>query len=134
MKADLLIHSMAEFEPILTGALTIAGARNIVEIGAEFGGTTPIFAAHAAANGGTLTSVDPAPKQEFLDWVAANPHVRHVDAPSLEVIEDLENIDAWIIDGDHKHPLLASLEQNRLLNYLRVLDMQDEAAALRSAA
>lgn len=99
--ADLLIHSMAEFEPLLTGALTIAEAANIVEIGAEFGGTTPIFAAHAAAHGGTLTSVDPTPKREFLDWVAANPHVRHVAAPSLDVIEDQKGVDAWVIDGDH---------------------------------
>ena len=99
--ADLLIHSMAEFEPILTGALTIAGAANLVEIGAEFGGTTPIFAAHAASRNGTLTSIDPTPKPEFLAWVAANPHVRHIAAPSLEVIEDIHGTDAWIIDGDH---------------------------------
>lgn len=99
--ADLLIHSMSEFEPLLTGALTIAQAANIVEIGAEFGGTTPIFAAHAASKGGTLTSIDPAPKQEFLDWVAANPHVRHVAAPSLDVIDDQSAVDAWVIDGDH---------------------------------
>lgn len=99
--ADLLIHSMAEFEPILTGALQIAGAANIVEIGAEFGGTTPRLAAHAQSLGGTLTSIDPAPKPEFLDWVAANPHVRHVAAPSLESIERLADIDGWVIDGDH---------------------------------
>jgi hypothetical protein len=99
--ADLLIHSMAEFEPILTGALTIAGAAHIVEIGAEFGGTTPRLAAHAQSMGGTLTSIDPSPKREFIDWVAANPHVRHIAAPSLEAIETLSGIDAWVIDGDH---------------------------------
>lgn len=99
--AELLIHSMAEFEPILTGALAIAGAANIVEIGAEFGGTTPRLAAHAQTFGGTLTSIDPTPKQEFLDWVAENDHVRHLAAPSLDVIETLGAIDAWVIDGDH---------------------------------
>lgn len=99
--ADLLIHSMAEFEPIMMEALAIAEAANIVEIGAEFGGTTPLLAAHAAAMGGTLTSIDPAPKQEFLDWVAANRHVRHIAEPSLEAIDGLQGIDAWTIDGDH---------------------------------
>lgn len=99
--ADLLIHSMAEFEPILTASLAIAGAANIVEIGAEFGGTTSLLAAHAAAMGGTLTSIDPSPKQEFLDWAAANPHVRHVAAPSLDAIDEMRDIDAWTIDGDH---------------------------------
>ncbi|HYZ48875.1 MAG TPA: class I SAM-dependent methyltransferase [Sphingomonas sp.] len=99
--ADLLIHSMAEFEPLLTGVLTIAGAANLVEIGAEFGGTTPIFAAHAAAMGGSLTSIDPSPKREFLDWLAGHPHVRHVAALSLEAIEAMQGVDAWIVDGDH---------------------------------
>ena len=99
--ADLLIHSMAEFEPILTGALQIAGAANIVEIGAEFGGASARLAAHAQAHGGWLTSIDPSPKREFLDWVAANPHIRHVAAPSLESIETCGGTDAWVIDGDH---------------------------------
>lgn len=99
--ADLLIHSMAEFAPILSGALQIAEAANIVEIGAEFGGTTPLLAGHARERGGTLTSIDPAPKQEFIDWVAANPHVRHLAAPSLDVIDDCAGVDAWFIDGDH---------------------------------
>lgn len=99
--ADLLIHSMAEFAPIISGALQIAEVKNIVEIGAEFGGTTPLLAEHARANGGALTSIDPAPKQEFLDWAAANPHVRHLAAASLEVIDGCEQVDAWVIDGDH---------------------------------
>ncbi len=98
---DLLIHSMAEFEPILTTSLAIAGAAHIVEIGAEFGGTTPRLAAHAEVMGGTLTSIDPAPKQAFIDWVADNPHVRHIARPSLEAISGLRDIDAWVIDGDH---------------------------------
>lgn len=99
--ADLLIHSMSEFQPIIAGALQIADVANIVEIGAEFGGTTPLLAARAAEAGGTLVSIDPAPKQEFLDWTAANPHVRHLAAPSLDVIDDCRDVDAWFIDGDH---------------------------------
>ncbi len=98
---DLLIHSMAEFAPIITGALHISETVNIVEIGAEFGGTTALLAERALAKGGQLTSIDPAPKQAFIDWIAANPHVRHLAAPSLEVVEQCESIDAWFIDGDH---------------------------------
>ena len=99
--ADLLIHSMAEFAPIIGGALQIAEAANIVEIGAEFGGTTASLADYAGSRGGTLTSIDPSPKREFTDWVAANPHVRHLAAPSLDVIGDCMQVDAWFIDGDH---------------------------------
>ena len=99
--ADLLIHSMAEFEPLLTGALAIAGARNIVEIGAEHGGATARLAAHAAERGGTLTSIDPDPKPDFIAWVGTQTHVRHLGAPSLQVIDGLADVDAWVIDGDH---------------------------------
>lgn len=98
---DLLIHSMAEFAPIITGALNIAGVRDIVEIGAEFGGMTMVLADHADARGGQLTSIDPTPKPEFLEWVAANGHVRHDARPSLEALAEMRAADAWVIDGDH---------------------------------
>lgn len=98
---ELLIHSMSEFSDIILEALAIADAGKIVEIGAEFGGMSTLLADHAEARGGRLTSIDPTPKQEFLDWVAARDHVRHVAKPSLEAIADHDDVDAWVIDGDH---------------------------------
>jgi hypothetical protein len=97
----LLIHSMSEFGDLILPALDIAGAREIVEIGAEFGGTSQALADRAAANDGRLTSIDPAPKPEFLDWAAATPAVRHLAIPSLDAFAELADVDAWIIDGDH---------------------------------
>ncbi len=101
--SDLLIHSMSEFSTLILGCLDKAGAREIVEIGAEFGGMSQHLATHAAAAGGRLTSIDPAPKQQFLDWVAASPQVRHIAAPSLEAMPALSGVDAWVIDGDHNY-------------------------------
>ena len=101
MMAELLIHSMKEFEGIILPALEAAGAREIVEIGAEYGGMSQLLADHAEAQGGRLTSIDPAPKAEFLDWVADRPAVRHVAALSLEAIAEQTDVDAWIVDGDH---------------------------------
>lgn len=100
---DLLIHSMAEFADVIRACLDTAGARTIVEIGAEFGGMSQHLATHASAVGGTLTSIDPAPKPEFLAWVAANPQVRHDPRPSLEAMPDQADVDAWVIDGDHNY-------------------------------
>lgn len=100
---NLLIHSMTEFWDIILGTLHAAGARNLAEIGAEFGGTSQHLAAYARATGGTLTSIDPEPKQEFLDWVRQTPEVRHVALPSLEAMPALAEIDAWVIDGDHNY-------------------------------
>ena len=98
---DLLIHSMSEFQDIILNGLAIAGARTIAEIGAEYGGMSSLLGVYVEEQGGSLTSIDPCPKPEFLHWVAGAPHVRHVGAPSLEAIGTLSNVDAWLIDGDH---------------------------------
>lgn len=98
---DLLLHSMSEFSSLIVDALDIVEARAIVEIGAEYGGLTQILAERAADMGGTLTAIDPAPKQEFLDWAARNPHVTHVARPSLAALPDMAQVDAWMVDGDH---------------------------------
>lgn len=101
MMAELLIHSMAEFRDIILPALAAADAKEIVEVGAEFGGMTQLLAGFAEAGGGRLTSIDPAPKQEFIDWAEAHPSVRHVPQLSLAAIPEQRGVDAWIVDGDH---------------------------------
>jgi hypothetical protein len=98
---DLLIHSMSTFSDIIFDALRIADARQIVEIGSEFGGMSQNLEAFAADAGGRLTTIDPAPKAEFTEWAARATALRHIAAPSLDTIRTLAEIDAWIIDGDH---------------------------------
>lgn len=101
---NLLIHSMAEFAPsIILPCLETAGVSEITEIGAEFGGMSFLLAEYCAQAGGKLTSIDPTPKPEFLDWVAAHPEVAHIDKPSLEALKPLPAADAWIVDGDHNY-------------------------------
>ncbi len=97
----LLIHSMSEFSDIIVNAMSIASASQITEIGAEYGGMTSVLADYAEANDGHLFSVDPTPKQEFLDWVDAHKQVSHIAKPSLEAFSDLKDIDVWLVDGDH---------------------------------
>jgi hypothetical protein len=99
--SNLLIHSMSEFSDIIVEALDLAQARDVVEIGAEFGGMSFVLADYAAAQGGRLTSIDPCPKKEFTDWVAEHPEVRHIAKASLEAFDELAGVDAWVIDGDH---------------------------------
>ncbi|WP_426436198.1 class I SAM-dependent methyltransferase [Bradyrhizobium genosp. P] len=60
-----------------------------------------LLAEHCKVRGGQLTSIDPAPKREFLDWLTANPHVRHLAKTSLEAFGELDAADAWVVDGDH---------------------------------
>lgn len=99
--ADLLIHSMSEFSDIILEALALAEVRNVVEIGAEFGGMTSVLADYAVAKNGSLTSIDPSPRPAFIDWLEAAPHVRHIAKPSLQALDEIADADAWVIDGDH---------------------------------
>ncbi|HEX8414204.1 MAG TPA: class I SAM-dependent methyltransferase [Sphingomicrobium sp.] len=99
----LLIHSMSELSEIILSALDTAGATNVVEIGAEFGGMSQLLADFTAERGGTLTSIDPCVKPEFTAWLSQNPSVRHVAQPSLDAIPSQGGVDAWIVDGDHNY-------------------------------
>lgn len=99
--SDLLIHSMAEFSDIILEALELIGAREIAEIGAEFGGMSSVLADFAAAHQGRLSSVDPCPKNAFVAWAAEHPDVRHIAKTSFEAFRELSDVDAWVIDGDH---------------------------------
>jgi hypothetical protein len=98
---ELLIHSMSEFADIIVEALDLAGAREVVEIGAEYGGMTAILAARADSDGGSLVTIDPQPKPEFRQWLHTQPRVRHIGKPSLEALPSVPAADAWLIDGDH---------------------------------
>lgn len=95
------IYSMANFGDLILDTLRIAEVRDIVEIGADFGEMSDLLADYTASAGGSLTSVDPEPRDEFLAWIAANPHVKHIAQPSLEALGHVTAGDAWIVDGDH---------------------------------
>jgi hypothetical protein len=98
---ELLLHSMAAFADIIVAVLEASDARHVTEIGAEYGGMSTLLAYHVAERGGRLTSIDPAPKPEFLAWAAGAPHVRHIARPSLAALDEVADVDAWLIDGDH---------------------------------
>jgi hypothetical protein len=104
---DLLIHSLSEFAWLVLPCLEQAGARHVVEIGAEYGGMSQHLGDHCARHGGRLTSIDPSPKPEFLDWVAGASHVEHLAETSLEALPKLSDVDAYVIDGDHNYYTVA---------------------------
>ncbi|QIG79725.1 class I SAM-dependent methyltransferase [Stakelama tenebrarum] len=101
--SNLLIHSMSEFSDLILGSMHAAGTRSIVEVGAEFGGMSHQLAAYAEATGGSLTSIDPAPKAGFAEWAAGNVHVTHVADTSHRAMPGMTDVDAWVIDGDHNY-------------------------------
>lgn len=119
--AELLIHSLSEFAWLVLPCLETADARHIVAIGTEFGGMSQHLADYCAAHDGHLTSIDPAPKPEFLTWVAGQPHVTHIADPSLDALPRLAQVDAFIIDGDHNYYTVA-----RELRFALAISQRDE--------
>jgi hypothetical protein len=97
----LLIHSVSEFSDLILEALKLADAKTVIEIGAEYGGMSALLAESCRARGGQFTTIDPAPKREFHDWLSANPDVRHLAKTSLAAFDDISEADAWLVDGDH---------------------------------
>ena len=83
--SDLLIHSMSEFSSLILPCLEEMKARDIVEIGSEFGGMSRVLGQWAQEHNGSLTCIDPEPAKGFADWVSSAPHLRHVAQPSLEM-------------------------------------------------
>jgi hypothetical protein len=118
--SNLLIHSMSEFSDIILGCMHAADARNLVEVGAEFGGMSQQLAAFAQIKGGHLTSLDPAPQPEFIGWAQGCASVTHIPQPSLEAMPGLSNVDAWVIDGDHNYYTV--FNELRIANELALRD------------
>ena len=100
------LYSLVFFREILLAALDRAGARRIVEIGAEYGAFTQELCDHARRTGGQLITIDPAPRPqavEFFEQHRDDPHFRFLEKPSLEALASIAGIDAYLIDGDHNY-------------------------------
>jgi hypothetical protein len=106
MTESPFLYSLACFREFLLEALDRAGARRIVEIGAEYGEFTQELCDHARRTGGQLITIDPAPQPHALEFFKRHrddPHFRFLKQASLEALTTLADIDAYIIDGDHNY-------------------------------
>jgi hypothetical protein len=99
--SQLYLHSMANFDPIIEGALDIVGARHIVEIGAEGAIFSSFLAEYAQANGGDVRCVDPAPSDALRDLGAREAGVTLLERYSPPALDELQDADTFFLDGDH---------------------------------
>src|SRR5579859_85597 len=106
MSDNLYLYTLATFRELIFSALEIAGAKKIVEVGSEHGEFTRELVAYAERNGGRLTSIDPSPRTQALEFVASHkdlPHFQFLQKPSLEALGSVDAADAFIVDGDHNY-------------------------------
>ncbi len=100
---ELLLHSLATFDPLITELLDVAGARSVVEIGGEGGLFTRQLVDWAERVDGSVHCVDPAPSQLLARLATRAERLTLLEEPSPAALDLLPFLDAYIVDGDHNH-------------------------------
>jgi SAM-dependent methyltransferase len=106
MTEPLIAYSLSNFREIILGCLDRSGARNIVEIGSEYGAFTQELSDHARRVGGRLISIDPAPQPAAVEFAERQKDANHftfLRKTSLEAIDTLGEVDVYVVDGDHNY-------------------------------
>jgi Methyltransferase domain len=115
---ELLLHSLAEFDPLITELLDLVEARSVVEIGGEGGLFTQQLVAWAEGVDGAVQCVDPLPSDELQALAQQEARLTLVKEPSPDALGTLAPADAFVIDGDHNYHTV-SAELRALLPLLR---------------
>lgn len=100
---QLLLHSLATFDPLIVDLLDATGARGVAEIGGEGGSFTEQLVDWAARSDGSVHCVDPAPSQHLERLADAADHLTLVNESSPAALASLPPLDAYVLDGDHNH-------------------------------
>jgi hypothetical protein len=118
---------MANFDPIIGGALDVVGARRIVEVGAEGAIFSSFLADYAAAKGGDVRCVDPAPSDALRDLGQREAGVTLLEEYSPAALDQLQDADAYFLDGDHNWHIVSG-ELRAIRD--RLLDADQPAIAI----
>ena len=90
------------WQPVVEPLLDAAGARTVVEIGAERGLTTGRLLAWSARTGATVHAIDPGPQFDVARWeLEHGERFRMHRARSLDALGRVGAVDAALVDGDH---------------------------------
>jgi hypothetical protein len=101
-------YSLGNFFEIWGACFEVAGARSVIEVGAERGRLTQELLKWAAPTGARVTAIEPAPVSDLLELVEAHPDLEVVEETSLEALERLPIADAIVLDGDHNYYTLSN--------------------------
>ncbi|RVU04468.1 class I SAM-dependent methyltransferase [Novosphingobium umbonatum] len=101
--SEAFLHSVAEYASLIVDCLAMARAREVVEVTQAPGGIARQIVPYLEQYDGRLTVIDPAPDAEFLHWQMLQPQVISVAAHSLDAVGLQNDVDAWILDGDHNY-------------------------------
>jgi hypothetical protein len=98
---DCTLANLAEF---VFACLEAAGARSVVEVGAEYGFFTRELLDWAADHDvERVAAIDPEPRPQLQQLATERKDLELIVAKSSEALPDFELTDAVIIDGDHNY-------------------------------
>jgi len=100
---ELLLHSLASFEPLITDVLDATGATQVAEVGGEGGTFTGRLVEWADRVGGTVHCVDPAPSPQLVRLAEDAERLHLLRGASPAALERLPALGAYVLDGDHNH-------------------------------
>lgn len=102
--ADFLLHSMAEFKPVFEQVFEIKKPKKILEIGSEYGGSTKVLLDYAKKNNAYVYIVDPYPYVDLaVELKEYEGFYTHIKKLSLEALDDIQDLDMFVVDGDHNY-------------------------------
>jgi hypothetical protein len=99
---DRIGYSLANVGEILLACLDAAGARTVVEVGADRGLLTRELLDRAGREG-AVTAIDPAPAASLEALEHERPELVLIRETSHEALGRIEMPDAIVIDGDHNY-------------------------------
>jgi hypothetical protein len=95
--------SLVNNAEVLLGALDVAGARSVIEVGAYAGDLTRLLLLWAEQSGARITAIDPSPQPELEQLARERSELELVRAISLDALDDVSMADAIVLDGDHNY-------------------------------
>jgi hypothetical protein len=102
--ADLLLHSLKEFDEVVFEIVERTRPKSLLESGAETGAFTERLLGYCEATGGKLVSIDPAPHPALLEKAMVSESIELVVGFSVPHLTEFgTDADLALIDGDHNY-------------------------------
>lgn len=102
--ANLLLHSLKEFDEILFALIERVGPEAILEIGSETGVFSDRLLEHCEARGATLMTVEPDPSPHLVERALKSERFDLYQGTSIAFLQSPpRDAQMVIIDGDHNY-------------------------------
>ncbi len=106
-------YSLGNFVEVWGACFDAAGARSVIEVGAERGRLTQELLQWAAPSGARVTAIEPEPISDLIELLDEYPDLEVVEETSLKALTHLPIADVIVLDGDHNYYTLS--EELRLI-------------------